>query len=246
MHVATELASLGAGRSLAIHADPQVHRPAAEAPSGSVDAGPGRAAPGELAAEARRLGHEFNNLLTVIRGSLDPLRAAATDPLTIRRLDRIGAAVDGIAELIGDLVGTLRRVGEGGANGAGERRTLPQARAAETILLIEPDEIFRAQASAMLRGLGYRIEAAGDAEAGLDRLSGAERVDLMLVDRQVRCADGVALAERIKYSRREVRVLFSVTGATAQPGGTDAIAKPFQLLALATAVRAAIDGGPRP
>ena len=198
--------------------------------------------PAELAAEARRVGHEVNNLLTVIRGSLDPLRTAPADPLTARRLERIAVAVDGLAEEVGGFIATLRQAAQPAANPAPERRRL-QAQAAETILLIEPDETYRAQGSAMLRGLGYRIEAVADAEAALRRLSGADPVDLMLVDRQVRCADGVTLAERIGQAGRGLRVLLSVEGRMLQ--GADAVAKPFQLLALASAVRAAIAGGSR-
>lgn len=210
---------------------------ASPAPADAAEAA--RPSPGELALEARRVGHEFNNMLTVIRGSLDPLRAAPSDALTARRLERIAAVVDGVTDLVRGLIGAVRRAGDPGA-GAPEQRALPRARGAETILLVEPDPIFRAQAAAMLRGLGYRIEAAADAEAALRWLSGAERVDLMLVDQQVECPDSIPVAARVRETRPELPILFSADAPT--PQGRGLIAKPFQLLALARAVRAAIDG----
>lgn len=218
---------------------------AARPETGAAAAECGGAASGELVAEARRVGHEFNNLLTIIRGSLDPLRRAPADPLTTRRLSRIAAAVDGLTELVGGFLAPLRRNGQTSATGAVPQRKLPQAHAAEMILLIEPDETFRAQGSAMLRALGYRIDAVADAETALRRLSAVERVDLMLVDRQVRCADGITLAEKARETGRELRVLFSTEAQKLQGENGGAIAKPFQLLALATAVRTAIDGGNR-
>ena len=196
--------------------------------------------PTDVVAEARRVRHEFNNLLTVIRGTLGPLREVAADPLAARRLERLAAAVDGLTDLVGGFLGALRRTGETAASDLTQQRMLPQARAAERILLIEPDATFRAQGSAMLRGLGYQIEEVADADSALRWLSSAESVDLILADRQVQCADGLPLVERIREIRRGLRVLFSAESQLLQGGG--AIAKPFQLLALASAVRGAIDG----
>lgn len=179
---------------------------------------------------ARSVGHEFNNLLTIIRTNLEPLRQASMDAQTERRLDRVALGVDRATELVRGFVAKVR----GGAPPAAPG--LPRAREGETILVVEPDAMLGQQAASMLRGLGYRVEAVGSAKAALRWLSGAGRVDLMLA----RNDDEVALAKRAHAVVKGLRILYS-TEATA-PQRSDTVVRPFQLLALARAVRVAIDG----
>ncbi len=198
----------------------------------------------ELHGRARSVAHEFNNLLTVIRSSLEPLRQTPADARASKRLERIAMGVDGITQLVSGFLAEVRRAGEPEPTDAATASKLPRARIGEKILLLEPDEIVRLQGSSMLAALGYGIEAVADAETAVQWLSGPARVNLMMLDQQVQCADGTALAERVRQIRRGLPVLFTVDAKRLQGAGT--VAKPFQLLALARAVRDSIDRGGKP
>ena len=158
------------------------------------------------------------------------MRQAPTDAQTEKRLDRVALGVDRATELVRTFVAKVR----GGA--PPEISALPRAREGETILVIEPDEVLGRQAGAMLRGLGYQVEAVSSAKAALRWLSGAGRVDLMLA----RSDDGLALAKRARAIVKGLPILYSTEPTAPQDGNT--VARPFQLIALARAIRAAIDG----
>lgn len=184
----------------------------------------------ELHAMARSVGHEFNNLLTIIRTNLDPLRQVATDAQTEKRLDRVALGVDRATALVRTFLAKVR----GGAPPV--TSALPRARGGETILLVEPDEVLCQQAGSMLRGLGYQVEAVVDADAALHWLGGAGRVDLMLA----RSEDGLALAKPARAIVKDLRILYSTESPA--PQRDDSVARPFQLIALGRAIRVAIDG----
>lgn len=192
----------------------------------------------ELNDLARSVGHQFNNLLTIVRSNLEPLMLAPADARTRKRLERIASGIDRITELAQGFVATVRRP-PAGAPAPPVQSRLPRARHGEVVLLVEPDETLRLQAGSMLRGLGYQIEALDAAEAALRRLSVTPSVHLLLVDAQARCEDGAIIAERVRSMSGDLPILQS-SPSPAQRSGV--VAKPFQLLALARAVREAIDG----
>ncbi|MBV9656340.1 MAG: PAS domain-containing protein [Acetobacteraceae bacterium] len=55
------------------------------------------------------IAHEFNNLLTVIQGNLEPLLASGTDPMTKRRLGRLQVAAERAATLTRSMIGFARQ-----------------------------------------------------------------------------------------------------------------------------------------
>jgi CheY-like chemotaxis protein len=79
----------------------------------------------------------------------------------------------------------------------------------ETILLVEDDDIVRSVTLRMLRANGYEVvEASGGKEAlfKFDDLGG--RVELLLTDVVMPEMSGVELADRLRGSRTDLRVLF--------------------------------------
>ena len=193
----------------------------------------GRAKLADLHELARGVGHEFNNLLTIIRTNLDPLRQAPTDAQTEKRLDRVALGVDRATELIRTFVAAVRG---GTPSPTSAQPTLPRARGGETILLVEPDEVLMVQAGSMLRGLGYQVESVASPEAALHWIGSAVQVHLLLA----RWDDRAVLAERARAILKEVPILYSAEAKARQREGT--LSRPFHLVALARAVRAAIDG----
>jgi PAS domain S-box-containing protein len=193
----------------------------------------GREKLGDLNELARSVGHEFNNLLTIIRTNLEPLQQDAADPLTEKRLGRVALGVDRATELVRTFVAKVRG-GEPPARPGSP--ALPRARGGETILVVEPDEVLGTQAGSMLRGLGYQVQTVADAKAALRWLSGAARVDVMLA----RSEDALALAKRARATAKGLPILYSTESTAPQSG--DTVGRPFQIVALARAIRAAIDG----
>ena len=102
--------------------------------------------------------------------------------------------------------------------------------------MVEPDEMLGAQAGSMLRGLGYQVQTVADAKAALRWLSGAARVDAMLA----RSEDELALAKRARATAKELPILYSTESTAPRSGHT--VGRPFQIISLARAIRAAIDG----
>jgi hypothetical protein len=183
---------------------------------------------GEARELVRGFGHELNNLLTVMRSNIEPLLQSPADPRSPRRLERIAWAVETAADRVRALAARFRGEAQGAEATASK---LPRARAGERILLVEPDEVLGMQAGSMLRGLGYQVILVADAEAALQQLSGADRVNLLIADARI-----------ARTLPRGARVLQSTPASTPRRPGT--VAKPFQLLELARAVREAIDAAP--
>lgn len=196
-----------------------------------------RTGPEELYRIARAVRHEFNNLLTIIRSNLEPLRQAPADERTRKRLDRIALGVDRAIELVYSFIAKVQGSALSAAP-APPPPTLPRAQEGETILLVEPDPLLRDQTVAMLRSLGYGVDQAADADEAVRRLAAGSRSDLLLTDGRVRCRNGLTLADAARGSRPDVAVLQTTVSSDAESG---ALVKPFQLLALAKAVRDAID-----
>lgn len=127
-----------------------------------------------------------------------------------------------------------------------------EARAGETILVVEDDPEVRNLTATFLKGLGYGVLEAGDAAAALALLRGAPVVDLLLTDVMLPGSiSGRDLAIELRAKYPETRVLFmsgyADTGLSPDDlAAIDArlIDKPFSRSDLAMMVRGSIDAVP--
>ncbi len=171
------------------------------------------------------------------------------------------ATVYGILEQSGGCIRVSSAVGEGSVFSVGfpftpatmeeeeaeEVATTPD-RAEETILVVEDDRGVRELAASILRRQGYRVLAAQDPLDGMD-VSGAhpEKIHLLLTDLVMPQMNGRALAERIRSSRPDIRILY-MSGYTSdevihhgiRSSDIHFIQKPFTSATLLRVVRAAI------
>jgi two-component system CheB/CheR fusion protein len=133
--------------------------------------------------------------------------------------------------------------------GAPCRGTAPLPRGSEVVLLAEDEPGVRALSRRVLASSGYTVVEAAN---GLQALAAAERhagaIALLVSDVMMPELGGVELWERLRRTRPGLPVLF-VSGYTpddrvrvAVAAGARFLSKPFTPLALASAVRAAIDG----
>jgi two-component system OmpR family response regulator len=112
-------------------------------------------------------------------------------------------------------------------------------------VLIVEDDVEASQA--MAKGLaeaGHECRAAADGEAGL-ALAGAERFDVLIVDRMMPRLDGVTMVERLRAGGDATPVLFlSALGeihdrvAGLRAGGDDYLVKPYAFAELTARVEA--------
>jgi PAS domain S-box-containing protein len=149
--------------------------------------------------------------------------------------------------------------------GAGTRVTiyLPRAREAvtgaaeehgagpvgghETVLLVEDHAEVQAIAATMLEELGYTVITADSATQALDVLDGDDGIDLVLSDIVMPGPlDGIGLAHRIGKDHPGVKVLLT-TGYSKEASDPRSpfpvLRKPYQLPAMARAVRHVLDHG---
>ena len=118
----------------------------------------------------------------------------------------------------------------------------------ETILLVEDDASVREILLATLRGSGYRVLEAEDAEAALKTAAGSSRsIDLLVTDVIMPGMTGLELSERLCASRPEAAVLLIsgyaddlIPPAALRPG-VSFLAKPFTPDLLAHKVRQLLD-----
>lgn len=120
---------------------------------------------------------------------------------------------------------------------------------AETILVVEDDELLRAHAERQLQRLGYQVIAAAGGEV-LARLEALPPVHLLFTDLTLPGeTGGEALAREIGLRRPGLRVLFT-SGKSAgdlEPGGNPGryfLPKPYRRDALAAMVRQVLDAPP--
>ena len=118
----------------------------------------------------------------------------------------------------------------------------------ERILLVEDDEDVRRYAAEALRDLGYRVEAAPQAETALALLETGTPFDLLFTDVVLPGMNGRQLADRARELRPHLRVLFA-TGYTRNAiihhgrldADVDLLVKPFTPDALERKLRQIFD-----
>jgi PAS domain S-box-containing protein len=134
------------------------------------------------------------------------------------------------------------------AAGVTEAKPVSAPTGSETILIVEDEAAVRSFARAVLESSGYTVLVAPDGEEGLARASAHEgRLDLVLTDIVMPKLGGRQMAETLRRTRPDVKLLF-MSGYTDQPvpsgaGGTSGVflQKPFVALDLARKVRRVLD-----
>jgi len=123
----------------------------------------------------------------------------------------------------------------------------------ERILVVEDEDAVRAIVGEQLRGLGYDVQLAADAEQALGLLR-THRFDLMLTDVVMPGRlNGKGLADEVQRSWPGTRVVF-MSGYSENvllndgrlDSGVMLLAKPHQKADLARIIRSALSGGGRP
>jgi len=123
----------------------------------------------------------------------------------------------------------------------------------ETILVVEDDELVRANVIAQLHSLGYATVEAGNAADAIDLVRDGAQFDLLFTDVIMPGRmDGAGLARQVSRLRPGVKVLFTsgyAENAIIHHGRLDPglllLPKPYRRDDLARMIRTAIDG-PRP
>jgi two-component system, cell cycle sensor histidine kinase and response regulator CckA len=111
----------------------------------------------------------------------------------------------------------------------------------ETILLVEDEEALRNLVAEMLGDLGYRVLAAGNGGEALELAKNClTEIHILISDVLMPNFDGVRLAETLRRSRPNLKVLF-ISGDAADldlsSSGDSRLDKPFTLKMLAAKVR---------
>jgi CheY-like chemotaxis protein len=140
-----------------------------------------------------------------------------------------------------------RHHGDVGAHHASAAKAAEQAATGETILVVEDEAVVRGVIVEMLGEQGYRTLEAPDGPSALDILHGGVRIDLLLTDVGLPGINGRQLADQVRETRPELRILFitgyaesvAISKGFLQPG-MEMITKPFDLEMLSQRVRAMI------
>jgi PAS domain S-box-containing protein len=120
--------------------------------------------------------------------------------------------------------------------------TREPAGGSETILLVEDDDQVRRLARGVLRGHGYTVLDAANADEALAAIARHEgAIHLLLSDVVMPRLSGPQLAERVRALRPETRVLFMSGHAAAAPGEAPFIEKPLTPARLLAKVRDVLD-----
>ncbi len=124
-----------------------------------------------------------------------------------------------------------------------------QAKAGETVLLVDDEDGVREPASEYLRRLGFRVFEAADGVTALRMLDTINRLDLLVTDVGFpNGMNGRQVAEAVRQLRPGVPVLF-ITGfsGTTLGQGFEMVSKPFDLDTLARRIQSLIPAlGPAP
>jgi len=216
----------------------------------------------ELAAEHELPAGDYVRLTIADTGSGMPAEVVdrAFDPFFTTKPIGQGTGL-GLSMLYGFIKQSGGHVSLESAPGAGTRVSLwlpcaepatqapanePQAAIAqsrgERLLLVEDDVSVRLLLREMLSELGYRVRTAATASAALSLVDGDLRYDLLITDVGLPDLDGGDLAARLRERWPSLPVLF-VSGHAERPtpNGEPALAKPFQIDALARRLRQLLD-----
>jgi PAS domain S-box-containing protein len=167
------------------------------------------------------------------------------------------SSVDGFVDQSGGLLVVQTTVGSGSAFSiyllradARDGLSAGDDPSGPVILIVDDEPGVRAVAARILRGLGYAVIEAGDAEAALSAFDGGARIDLLVADLVLPGMNGRELARRCARGHPGLAVLL-ISGypADALPlppdDGPDLpfLAKPFTMEALGAHVRRLLDRG---
>jgi CheY-like chemotaxis protein len=125
-----------------------------------------------------------------------------------------------------------------------------RARAGETVLVVEDDELVRSTTVRLLSELGYRVLEAMDAPTAFAIVDGPDKIDLLFTDVVLPGrAGGRQLAEEAVRRRPGLRVLFtsgytqnSIVHHGRLDAGVHLLSKPYKKDMLARTLRQVIDG----
>jgi CheY-like chemotaxis protein len=128
-------------------------------------------------------------------------------------------------------------------------KTVPTGVPGEVILIVEDEAEVRANASEMLRELGYDVAEAPDGPTALGILESSPNVRLLFTDVGLGGSSGRQLADEAIRLRPDLKVLFSTgyaRNAVVHQGRLDPdielLPKPFTFTELAMKIRRALDG----
>jgi PAS domain S-box-containing protein len=107
---------------------------------------------------------------------------------------------------------------------------------AHTVLLVEDDPLIRINTADMLQDAGCTVYEAGTSEQALKLLENVS-IDILMTDFHLPGMSGQQLAERVRTSRPDVRIIFA-TGEDNVPTRGDAVVlrKPYDMAALLAAL----------
>ncbi len=130
-----------------------------------------------------------------------------------------------------------------------QSRDRSPARGCETVLLVEDEPAVREMTLAALRGYGYTVLAASNAEDALQTLAAKHgRIDLLLTDVVMPGLSGPQLADRVRRVHPGIAVVFmsgytsdAVLRESIETGEVHFVQKPFSTAALAAKLRHVLD-----
>ena len=130
------------------------------------------------------------------------------------------------------------------------RRDRRIVQGAETILLIDDEQMILEVACSMLEKLGYRVVAANGGPQALEAMRRAgEEIDLAILDLIMPGMDGIQVFDRLKEIRPDLPVIassgYSIDGqaeAIMRRGCNGFIQKPFDMSRLSRKIREVLDG----
>lgn len=206
------------------------------------------------------MGHELNNLLTVIQINTEFLLASTGEnPESAEELDEIQRAAKRASVLARQLLASSRMepfdpaVAEAGLkkkSAATHASSHPAKapRVAETILLVEDEAAVRGLAKKILAQRGYRVLEASDGAIALRIAAGhVGEIDLVLTDVVMPNLGGRGMVEELRELSPDMRVLFmsgypkeEIFPDTATAARTPYLQKPFTGDTLNSQVRAAL------
>jgi CheY-like chemotaxis protein len=177
-----------------------------------------------------KIAHEYNNVLTVISGSVALAeRHAAGNAALIRLLDHVRVAADRaekLTERLAEIAGAPTRLVLPDPPAKATAAPVPEAPPARTVLVVEDDLNVAAVAMAVLESLGLAVELAKDGPAALARLSELKHVDLVFSDIVMPGGmSGIELAQALESLYPSIPVLLA-TGFSREALGAGALRFP--------------------